>query len=109
MADLILKKKEAKTVALTITDENGSVVDVSEATLTFVVKKNLSDSDAVITKNDDDFDKTDASKGEVSFTLTTEDTDRIGIFVGELKIYFSATDIDKSGNISLKFEEAITD
>ena len=110
MADIVLKRKEAKTITFTITDSDGSAVDVSSATLTFAVKQNITDSTVIITKADGDFDKTQAANGIVTCILTATDTDRSADdFVGELKIYFSASNVDKSSTINISIKEAVTD
>ena len=110
MADIELKRKESKTVTITITDQNGDPVAVDSAILTlcFVEEGKLADS-TVISKADDDFNKTQAANGIVSFNLSSADTDRVGNFDGELKIYFASDDIDKSRIITLSIGQAITD
>lgn len=106
--NLTLKKKEAKTVTFTIKDADGKVVDVTLTTMTFVVKENVRGS-ALITKNDSDFNKVQASSGIVSFVLDSTDTDRDGHFMGELKIQFSTSNIDKSGTIDIEILKSLTD
>ena len=108
MADIALKKKEAKTLTFTVTDSAGNPVDLSSTTLTFAVKSEITSSSTEFTKTDIDFDKTDAIDGIVTVILTTDDTDRTGTFVGELKIAFSSTSIDKSANITVTIDEAVT-
>lgn len=107
-ANLTLKRKEAKTVTFTIKDEDGVVVDVSITTMTFVVKQNIR-GPALITKNDSDFNKVQSTSGIVSFLLDSTDTDRDGHFLGELKIVFSTSNIDKSGIIDIEILKSLTD
>lgn len=108
MSGIKIKQKEAKTLTFTIKDSDGAVIDVSSATLTFIVKSGM-EGTLIFTKDDADFDKTDAANGVVSVVLTTTDTDRTGTYIGELKTHFSDTNIDKSSNIEIIMQKAITD
>lgn len=107
-ANLTLKKKEAKTVTFTIKDADGDIVDVTLTTMTFVMKENIRGS-ALVTKNDSDFNKVQSTSGIVSFVLDSTDTNRDGHFMGELKIVFSTSNIDKSGIIDIEILKSITD
>jgi len=105
---ITLKQKEAKTVKFTIKDEAGNVVDVSGATLSFQVKKSKSDTTPKISKTDTDFDKAQAASGIVTVNLTTTDTNLDpGVYVAELKIEFTATNIDKSADIVFEIQQAV--
>lgn len=94
------KRKEAKTVRLTIKDANGDPISVSAATLTFGVKRLKSDSSYIIEIADGTFDKTLAASGIVTFPLSATNLDQNpALYVGELKIHFSGSNIDKSADI----------
>lgn len=93
------KRREARTIRFTI-KSNGSVIDVSSTTLTFGVKRLKSDPDYIILKNNGDFDKTQAVDGIVDTDLSADDLDHDDdLYVGELKTYFSSSNIDKSADI----------
>jgi hypothetical protein len=96
------------TIRFTVTDDTGAVVDLSTATLTFAVKKNKSDTAYVIQKLDAVFDKTQAALGIVMVSLSAADTDLDqGEYVGELQIVFTATNIDKSADITVVIVPAV--
>lgn len=108
MATITLKQKEAKTIRFTVTDASG-IVNLSTATLTFGVKKNKSDAAYVILKADALFGKVLAATGIVTVPLSATDTDLDqGEYIGELKTFFSATNIDKSADITVVIEQAVT-
>ena len=108
MATITLKQREAKTIRFTVTDAGGAV-DLSTATLTFGVKKNKSDAAYVILKLDAVFGKALAATGIVTVPLLATDTDLDqGEYIGELRTFFSATNIDKSADITIIIEEAVT-
>jgi hypothetical protein len=62
----------------------------------------------LVTKVDGDFGKAAQATGVVTVNLTTDNNDRVGTVYGELKIEFTATNIDKSVNIKMIYKEAIT-
>lgn len=102
-----LKRKEAKTLTFTYSDDV-TAQSITDSTLTFVLKRNINDIEALITKNDDDFDKSQASSKIVTCELSADDTDIVGNFVAELKTVFSSTNIDKSETIYITINESIT-
>jgi len=104
-----IKRKEAKTLTFTIRDNNGDVLDVSDPTTVDFVVKDRPGGSTIISKQNSDFDKTNAADGKVSVVLDSTDTDYVGSYVGELKITFSGTNIDKSDYIQILIQEAITD
>ena len=109
MASVSFKQGEAKTLTLTVT-EGGTAVDLSAATLEFAVKKRKSDTSYVIRKEDGDFDKTQAADGIVSVDLSAADTDQDPwSYIGELKVSFSASSIDKSADLTVVIEQAVID
>jgi len=109
MASITVKQKEAKTITFTITSD-GSAVDVSSAVLSFQVKENKDDA-AVISKTDEDFDKTSASSGIVTLNLSDTDLDLEAItYTAELKTVFEASvNIDKSVDIEFIVQDAVID
>lgn len=108
-ADIVLKRKEAKTITLTVVDAAGNELPIEGATLTFAVKRLLTDEAALITRDDEDFDKTDAASGIVTFKLSAEDTDRLGVFLGELKMDWDVDNILKSATLTIEIGRAVTD
>ena len=108
MTTITFKQGEAKTLTLTIT-ENGVPVDLSTATLELGVKRQKSDTTYVINKKDTDFDKTQAINGIVSVYISDQDTNQDPwAYVGELKVVFSASSIDKSADLTIIIEQAVT-
>lgn len=108
MADVTVKQKEAKTVRFTVTDADGSAVDLSTSTLQFDIKRHKRDTTALVTKADAVFDKTSAALGIVTVPLSETDLDQAyGDYVGELKIVFSGSNIDKSADISIEIQKAV--
>ena len=62
----------------------------------------------MIEKDHDDFDLTDAATGVVTIPLSATDTNqKDGNYIGELKIIFSASNIDLSSDISIKIDESV--
>ncbi len=102
------KRGEAKHLALQV-KADGSAVDLSGAALFLGVKKSKADSDFSLFKADSDFDKSRASEGIVSVFLSSADLDReTGLYVAELKIQFPDGTIDKSLDLALVIEGAVT-
>lgn len=110
MPDLDLKRGEAKTVTLTVTDpdDDDAPIDVSSATLTFNLRPRIGSSISCFQKDDGVFDKAQGASGVVRFDVSATETNRLGLFYGELKIQFSSSNIDKSKTFEIKFSEAIT-
>lgn len=109
MADITIKRKEAKAVTFTVKDNAGAVIDVSDPTaIEFIVKDKVGGS-TIISKANSDFDKTNAANGEVTVPFTAVDTATVGTYIGELKITFSADSIDKSDFINLIIKDSITE
>ena len=106
----MLKQGEAKTVAITVKDGDGVVVDLSAATLFLGVKKSKSDAAYTFSKDDADFDKTQAATGVVSVALTETETDQDpGTYIGELQCSWTGPPevIDKSADFYLRIREAV--
>ena len=103
MAGISLKQGEAKTVTLTITDINGNAVNVSAATLKFM----MTYGSTTVTVLDAAFNKTQGASGIVTFVLSSTDTATYGKFKGELMITFSATNIDISEVLDVNIVQSI--
>jgi hypothetical protein len=104
------KQGEAKTLTLTVTDEYGAAVDVSEATLHLGIKQNKNQAAYAIEKVDDDFTKTLGAQGIVTVFLTVTDTNIIpGIYVGELAVTWNASPdiIEKTADFDLKIIKSV--
>jgi len=109
MADVSFKQGEAKTLTITVTDENDAVVDLSSATLFLGVKKRKADADYIFSKDDEDFDKSQVADGIVAVDLSAEDTAQDPwSYVGELKVTFADSSVDKSADLIISIEQAIT-
>jgi hypothetical protein len=105
---LVLKQGEAKRIKFTVKDGDGLVVDISATTLRFAVKKNRTDTAFVINIADADFDKTSAVVGIVYVDVSAAETAAMeGDYIGELKTTFTATNIDKSGDVLIEVAKAI--
>lgn len=103
-----LKQGEGKNLKFTVTDDDGNVVDITSATLTYTLKRKKKDTTPLIQKEDSDFDKTQATSGIARVPLSQTDTDLSPrIYVSELKVFFSATSVDKSQDILIIVEEAV--
>lgn len=102
------KRKEAKTIRFTIKDVAGAAVDVSAATLTFGVKRRKDDPGYIVEKADGTFDKTDAVDGIVTVPLSATDLDHEqDDYIGELRIQFSGSNIDKSADIDFVITDPV--
>ena len=97
MADLTIMQGEGKTIPLTYTDEDGNAVDLTSATLSWVMKKSYSAA-AVISKANADFtDRTEEADGIVKFTVTETQTNITpGAYLAQAKAYWTATNSDLS-------------
>jgi len=110
MNKIKLKQGEAKKLTFIIKDADGKALDLSGAVLTFWAKKKKTDIAPALAKEDNTFDKSQAAKGIVSTILDSSDTNiEPGLYIAELKIYFSSTNIDKSADIHLEIKRAVTD
>ena len=108
MTTITLKQEEAKTIRFTETDSDGTAVSLSTSTLRFNVKRSKREAASVIAKVDADFDKISAALGIVTVPLSATDLDLdFGEYVGELMIMFSASNIDKSADISIEIQRAV--
>ena len=112
MANFVIKQGEAKTLTLTVTDQNGEAVDLTGATLALTVKAKKTDTEETFAKEDADFNKSQQVEGIVSVFLTATDTNQTpGPYMGELKAVWPGVNeiIEKSQDCYLTIEGAITD
>ena len=105
-----VKQGEAKTLTLTVTDEYGAAVDVSEATLHLGVKLNKNQADYAIEKQNSDFDKSAGAQGIVTVFLDATDTNITpGAYVGELEVTWDASPdiIEMTADFELKVVKSV--
>jgi hypothetical protein len=106
---LTLKQGEAKTVTFTVTDTGGAAVNLSEATLLLGVKKDKSEEEYTFSKDDQEFDKSQAANGIVSVNLSDEDTNQPeATYIGELRFAWTGPVIKKSEDFFLQVKRAVT-
>jgi len=101
--DIVMKVGEEKVISIQYADS----LDVSGATLSFAAKADLDDDDAVFTKENADFDVTDAGTGLVTFEVDDTDVTSAQTLIGECIATFSATNKDKTEYITMWFKEAV--
>ena len=102
------KQKEAKILTLTI-NENGNPVNLTGTELFLGVKKHKNDVGYVFSKADADFNKAQAASGIVTVFLTPIDLDQeAGPYVAELRVGYLDGTIDKSTDLILVINQAIT-
>jgi len=102
-----LKQGEGKSVNFHITKGG---VDVSNATFTFEVKEKADDTTPVLSKADNDFDKSDAANGNYVLNFSANDTKSLKAktYVSELMTVITAgSDVDKSYDIPFVVERAV--
>lgn len=103
LQDLIFQSNSLNTIDLYCFDEDNLIVDITDATVTFIVKENPTDkdSDAVINKMVTDL--TDHANGNMNIEITKEDCKYlVGNYVYELRIALVESGheyILKQGNI----------
>lgn len=109
MEKLVIKQGEAKTVTFTVKDDLGNGVDLSGATLLLGVKKDKSDADYIFSKDDQEFDHSQAANGIVSVNLTATDTNQPeATYIGELRCAWDGPVIKKSEDFFLQINRAVT-
>ena len=101
--DIEMKVGEEKTVTITYADS----LDVSGATFSFAAKADLDDSSTVFTKENADFDVTNAATGIVTFETDDTDVTTAQTLIGECIATFSGTSKDKTAYITMWFKEAV--
>jgi len=107
MMTITIKQGEAKTIKFTVTS-GGTAVDLTDATLTFAVRRRKTDEAYTIEKADALFDKSLETDGIVTVPLSATDTDLpAGKYYAELQTAFSEGGIDKSDDIIMRVEKAV--
>lgn len=108
-SDITFKQGEADSVVLSITDQSGSNISVSGATMTFTVKRRDKSGSAIITIANADF----SSKGSGTATMAVDASDTsITItgekeqYVGELKVV-SGSNTYKSKDLIVEIHKAV--
>jgi len=110
MADLRWKQGEAKAITFTVTDSSGtSAANLAGSTLTFKVKASHATTVySVIMASDTNFSRTSEAYGIVTLALAaSQTTQAAGSHIGELKIQWSTSNIDKSKDISIIVDKAV--
>lgn len=99
------KQGESRNVVLQVR-ENGRIISLVGADLSFTMKKHKNDETRLINKTISDFTVTNAALGEVSFRMTTTDTDQEpGVYIGEFQVEF-VSDVSISEDIPIKIIES---
>ncbi len=113
MANLVIKQGEAKNITLTVTDQDSAAVDLSAATLFLGIKKEKSDAAYAFSKDDADFDKSQAASGIILFFITADESNQLltlplETFTAELKATFpgSPESVEISADFYLIFEQS---
>lgn len=102
-----IKKGEAKTLKFTF-KESGAAKDMTGATFTFVVKTAKSVASYLIEKLDASFNKTEIASGIVKVTLSKTDLAvSPGVYISEIRAYFSDQAIDLSEDIVFRVETPV--
>ena len=83
--------------------------DLSSATMSFAMKEKLSDEEALVAKDDDDFDDTQEAEGIAQFTLTDTDTNACGAgeFIGQIKAEWGNGQIFKSEFLIFRIRDVV--
>lgn len=109
-SSIAIKQGEGKWIRFNVTLD-GVAVNLSAATLRFVLKSKYSDTTYLIEKEDADFDKASAASGIVRINLTATETAALAArnYLGELEAVFVAeSDLDKSATITVTIQPAVT-
>ncbi len=102
--DIEMKVGEKKTVSI----QYANSLDVSGALdFSFAAKHDLDDDDTIFTKENADFDVTDAGTGLVTFKMNDTDVTSAMTLIGECIATFSGTDKDKTEYITIWVKEAV--
>jgi len=111
-AKAVFKVGESKDLVLYVKDRNKQAIDLSDAVLSLGVKASKTDTAMVISKDDADFDHSQAASGVVSVHLDETDTDQVPrSYVAELRMAWGSGEdtIVKSSDIVLEIQRAVTD
>ena len=102
-----MKQGEAKVLRFDVT-AGGVAADCSAAVATFTVKAQNGDDEVVFTKLEEHLDLAAAAAGIIRVPLLKEDTNiEPGLYVGELRLFFSEQSIDKSEDIYIEITRAV--
>lgn len=101
--DLELIVGEEKIITITYANS----LDVSGATLSFEAKRDLDDSSTVFTKENADFDVTNAATGVVTFTVDDTDVTSAMTLIGTCTATFSGTSKDVTEYITIWYKKAV--
>jgi hypothetical protein len=105
---ITLKQGEARTLTFTITQAGAPVV-LTGAAFLLGVKKTKADAECLFSKEDAAFDKSQAAQGVVAVPLLATDTNQEpGSYYLELKTTLADESIDKSDDIALVIQKAVT-
>lgn len=103
-----LIKGEIKRIKFTIKDETGDVIDCSSATLTFEAKETKGAA-ADLSVINSSMDKTSAASGIVYVPIDTTSLTHSTDYYCELKVEFSVTSIDHSGEMIMTINQPIVE
>lgn len=106
---VVHKRGEAAPLGYQVTDENGVPLVLTGCTLFMGIKSNEFADTFVLTKDDEDFDKTQLASGIFTVFLSSVDLDmEPGIYPGGFTITFTDGVIDKGLEFDLVIEPART-
>ena len=101
---ITLKQREAKAIVFNIS----GTFDLSGATFQFGMKKTKNDETCTIIKAHVDFDLTDIAERKIKIQFSEADLDiDQGKYIGELKTTFTAANIDRSSDLTIKIDESV--
>ena len=105
-----IKQGESVTINFTYTDSSGDAVDMSNYTMVLIVKNNLTQTTADITKLDSSWNKTNASSGIMAITLNGIDTQDLDpeTYHIEARATYGSTVIKTKQDIKLPVLESMT-
>ena len=102
-----VKRKEAKNISFTVTS-GGENVDLTAKTISLVIKRRATDTEAAIEKTTDDFTLSGDNNHIATVTLTEDDLDLTpATYLGELKIVLDENNIDKSDTFNHVIETSL--
>ena len=114
--DLTIKLGDTRDWRIAVTDSAGTALSLTSATVEFRIRERENDSDTYFYRNSDgtasDFILiSDAAGGIVRVTPTTSDwshfSDTYGMFVGEIKVTDSNSDIQFTEDIEINVQRAV--
>ena len=107
MASIVLKQREAKTIAFIIS----GTFSLATASFRFGFKKKKDiGQTATVLKTHTDFDLTDIASRKIRISLSGTETDiDAGYYYGELEITFNVANLDKSADIGVEIVKSVLD